>query len=254
MGDVHKTHEQHSTKKMSTFALLITALSVLIPTCVALDAVVLVKTTDAVDIQELKNVAGVSGVYRMGKVGFFWSLDGRGQELNHIWNYTIVGKGFIDSSSQDEFLSEISGMSFVERYVGYKLKTYKFDADYINDIIKKADPKHFVKRPMKAASPKPDCERPGERPIQMAMVRIGDEKVLLNSTGEFITKVAPALHLSYKYHGRVESSNVWDYLDVIDWVDSNTWCEYAQSQYARDANWKYAGSVKGVAVGFGVEV
>merc|ERR1712168_1453473 len=120
--------------------------------------------------------------------------------------------------------------------------------------IKKSDPKHFVKRPMKAASPKPDCERPEERPIEMVMVRIGDEKVLHNTTGEFITKVAPALHVSYKYHGQVESSNVWDYFEVIDWVDSNTWCEYRQSEYARYANWKSARAMKGIAVGFGVKV
>jgi len=248
----------HARKKMLLITLLIVACSVLIQNTVALDALIFLKTTDAVDIQALKNVAGVSSVVKYTGVGFFWSADGKGDELKHEWNYMVGGSGFKDKAAQEAFLAKISGMGFVELYAGYRLSTSPdFDADYINDMIKKADPKHFVKRPMKAASPKPECPKfdlkKGERLIEVALLRTVDKKIVEKIYHEYITKVFPALHVSWKYEGQADSSDVWDEVLAIDWGNAETFCEYFQSQFAKDLS-KYGNPYKGMAMGFVVKV
>ena len=70
-------------------------------------------------------------------------------------------------------------------------------------LFQNADPKHFVKRPMKAASPKPPClgsgmqVKKGESLKVISMVRIGDGKIMMQKGRELVMKVFPALKASY---------------------------------------------------------
>lgn len=244
---------------IATFSVLVLACSVFIQTTAALEAIVALKTTDAVDIQALKDIVGVDAVYRFGPASWFYSVDGRGKELQHPFNYIVVGKGFKDEAAQEAFLSEVSGMSFVELYAGYRLSDPSFhSADKLNTIMKKADPKHFVKRPMKAASPLPDCPtidlKKGERLIFVQMNRKGDGKAWTKMFGELIFRGFPPLRVSYKYVGLVDSSDVWDDVWIMDFVDVKTWCEYAQSQFAKDLGPIFALAFKGVAAGLAAQV
>ena len=122
---------------MSGIALLIFVCSIFIQNTVALEAIVALKTTDAVDIKALKNVAGVSSVYRVKPLWFF-SFDKKGQELNHAFNYVVVGKGLKDAAAQDALMSEVSGMDFVKLFAGYRLSPRPdgIDADKLNDMMK----------------------------------------------------------------------------------------------------------------------
>jgi len=224
----------------------------------SLEAGIVLKTTDAVDIQALKQITGVTAVYKLS-IGFFWSPDGRGKEMDHNWNYFVMGNGFKDAYAQDAFLSEVSGMSFVELYVGYRSSVPKgFSADELNDMMKKADPKHFVKRPMEKATPAPDCPKfdlqKGERLVELSISRFGDMKIMEKLGADLLSHVFPALGVTYKAIGQVDSSDAWDQFAVMDWADSATFCEYMQSQWAKDGGKKYSTAFKANAASFGVEV
>jgi len=243
---------------MLVIALLIATLCPFIQETVALEALVALKTTDAVDIKALKNVPGVSSVYRVMPF-FFFSPDERGRELNHPWNYIVVGSGLKDGAAQDAMMSQVSGMDFVELFAGYRLSApSSFGADKLNDIIKKADPKHFVKRPMKPASPKPDCPtidlKKGEKLKLIGMQRNGEKDAVAKMANELLLKVFPPLGVSYKYTGQVDSSRFWNFITIMDWVDTATWCEYGQSQWAKDAEAMFAKALEGVAQALAVEV
>jgi len=226
----------------------------------SLEAAIVLKTTDAVDVQALKQITGVTAVYRLAQSAeFFWSPDGRGKEMEHKWNYAVIGNGFKDTEAQDAFLSEVSGMSFVELYAGYRSSVPKgFSADELNDMMKKADPKHFVKRPMEKATPAPDCVKfdlkKGERLVELSITRFGDQKALEKFSIDLHSHVFPALGVTYKSLGSVDSSDAWDQFAVMDWVDAATFCEYMQSQWAKDGGKKYYSAFKANAAAFGVEV
>merc|ERR1711962_67480 len=224
-----------------------------------LEATVFLKTTDAVDIKALKNIAGVSSVYRLGPHFLFMSIDEKGQGLNHQWNYAVVAKGLKDSADQDRFMSEVSGMDFVELFAGYRLSVRPDqDAERINSYIKQADPKHFVKRPMRPASPRPPCPamhlKEGERLKIISMRRVGDIRSAMKAGHDVILTIFPALKVSYNYIGSVDSSQVWNTFDVVDWDDVATFCEYIQSQWVKDMPKKYPNLSKGFAAGLAVEV
>jgi len=228
-----------------------------------LEAVVVLKTTDTVDIETLKNVVGVTSVYRLG-FGLMWTIDGKGQELNHTFNYAVVGKGLKDEADQDRLMSEVSGMDFVELFSGYRLSVRpEQDVDKFNDYIKKADPKHFVKRPATPATPKPPCItmplKKGERLKFLQMGRLGeDRKKIEKENNELFTAVLPAFKMFYNYVGAVDSSQVWDFFAVQDLTDNETFCEWAQSQYAKEFVIRYSPIYpdisKGFASAFAVEV
>jgi hypothetical protein len=242
-----------------TLCVLLIASCVFIQTTNALEAIVALKTTKSVDIKALKNVAGVAAVYRLGPEGWFYSVDGRGTELQHPWNFVVVGNGFKDKSAQEAFLSEVSGMSFVELYAGYRLSVSSlYDADKLNKMMKKADPKHFVKRPMKAASPLPDCRvidlKKGERLILMSMSRTDKTKAAMKMARELVLRGFPPLGVSYKYVGEVDSSEVWEDFSIMDFIDVKTWCEHVQSQFAKDIGPIFARAMKAVAGGLVVQV
>jgi len=243
---------------MLAIALLIATCCLFIQETVGLEAIVALKTTDAVDIQALKNVPGVSSVYRVMPF-LFWSPDGKGGELNHPWNYVVVGSGLKDGAAQDAMMSQVSGMDFVELFAGYKLSVpFGFGADKLNDIIKKADPKHFVKRPMKQASPKPYCPtidlKKGDKLKLIAFQRMGEKDAATRMANELMLKIFPPLGLSYKYAGNVDSSRFWKLVSITDWVDTATWCEYVQSQWAKDAGPMFAKAFNAVADALAVEV
>jgi len=240
--------------------LTIAYLAIIQTKAASLEAGIVLKTTGAVDIQALKHVTGVTAVYRLDpSVAFFWSPDGRGKEMEHRWNYFVIGNGFEDTAAQDAFLAEVSGMSFVELYAGYRSSVPKgFSADQLNDMMKKADPKHFVKRPMEKATPAPDCPKfdlkKGERLVELSISRFGDQKSLEKFSFDLLQHVFPALGVTYKAIGQVDSSDAWDQFAVMDWVDSATFCEYMQSQWAKDGGKIYASAFKANAASFGVEV
>lgn len=243
---------------MLAIAVLIIASKLLVQNTVALEAVVALKTTNAVDIRALKNVTGSSSVYRVKPI-YFVSLDGKGQELNHQWNYVVFGTGFKDGASQDAFISEISAMHFVELFAGYRLSApAALSTDKLNDIIKNADPKHFVKRPMKPATPKPPCPtvdlKKGETLKMIGISRNGDQAQSAKLGQELLLRVFPSLRWLYTYLAQVDSGKVWDYAAIMDLHDTTTWCEYFQSQWVQDADKKYPKAMKGVADFFAIEV
>jgi len=224
-----------------------------------LEATVFLKTTGSVDIAALKNIAGVSSVYKFGPHFLFMSIDEKGQELKHQWNYAVVAKGLKDAADQDRLMSEVSGMDFVELFAGYRLSVLPGqDAERVNQHIKQADPKHFVNRPMTAASPKPPCPgiplKEGERLKIVSMRRVGDIRSAMKAGRDVILTVFPALKVSYNYIGQVDSSQVWNTFDVVDWNNVETFCEYIQSQWVRDMPKKYPNLSKGFAAGLAVEV
>ena len=83
-------------------------------------------------------------------------------------------------------------------------------------------------------------------------------------------EVAKFLHASFlhvwitaftRYNlGEVDASQcsgipiVWQWFAVTDVVDADTWCEYMQSQWAKDLGTKFPWAIVGLAVGLGVEV
>merc|ERR1711931_374453 len=255
--DLFKPIAGHARNRMSAIVFLILGCSLFIQNTVALEAFVALKTTDGVDIKALKNVVGVSVVYRVKGLAF-WS--DKGQELNHEWNYVVMGKGLKDGAAQDAFMSQVSGMDFVELFAGYRLSTRTgVDARAFNQIIKKADPKHFVERPMTPQSPKPDCTitfdlKKGETSKLITIDRNGDMKILAKLHKELFSSIFPSLGWFYKYTGMVDSSQVWDSVSIIDVHDIPTFCEYLQSQWLKEAGPRYAGVSKGIAINMAVEV
>lgn len=241
---------------MSPIILLVIGCTVLVQNSVALEAFVALKTTDAVDIQELKAVAGVSAVYKVNPFAF-WSVDGKGKELENEWNYVVTGKGFKDEAAQNSFMSEISGKSFVELFAGYRM-SHEFDAADLNAMMKKADPKHFVKRPMKPTQPKPDCPsidmKPGQKLFIMSFVRQGDEGTFNNLTKQFFYQLFPGLKVTYAYVGQVDSTDAWESFSILDWVDQATWCEYVQSQWVNDRASVFYSAYRGSASALAVKV
>merc|ERR1719285_910771 len=156
-------------------------------------------------------------------------------------------------------MSEVSGMDFVELFAGHRLSVPRgVGADELNDIIKKADPKHFVKRPMKPVSPKPYCPtidlKKGEKLKLIWFQRNREMDAAAKMAHELLLKIFPPLGISYQYVGQVDSSRVWNYLNIMDWVDTATWCEYLQSQWVRDRAPMFGKAYNGAAEALAVEV
>lgn len=77
--------------------------------------------------------------------------------------------------------------------------------------FKKADPAHFIKRPLKPASPTPDCINmrmvKGERLkfIQMVRYKKGKDidEIKRRMSRDWLLKIFPALKGSYNYAGKL---------------------------------------------------
>lgn len=250
---------------MWKLALLCMGCSLLVQHLDALEAVVFVKASYTKGmIEAIKNVNGVTNVYYT-KPLFIFTGDEKGNEVKDEWNYVVLGKDLKDVAAQDKLISEVGNLTFVKNYAGYRLRTLpNQNADALNTIMKNADPAHFVKRPMKPATPKPDCSyihlAKGERLKMIQLNRSGDKKMLEKMGHEWLLTVFPALKGSYDYVGGVDASQcsgipiVWDGFGVTDFVDVDTFCEYTQSQWVKDIQVKYPGVFKGLGIGIGVEV
>jgi len=246
-------------KKMSALVLLLIGSCTLLPNIDAsLEATVYVKS-DAADIRALKNVAGVSAVYKIKPLAW-WSVDKKGQELNQLFTHVVVGKGLKDAAAQNKLISDVATLDFVQTSVGYRLNVdERFGVAKLNEWIKKANPKFFVKRPMKAASPKPPCLRmdlkEGQTLKVMTIARRGDMRMMEKMGRELLMRIFPALKASYTFIGQVDASHksVWNDFTIMDYIDNDAWCEYAQSQYGKDFPRKFPNVFKGMGVALAVE-
>merc|ERR1712062_201832 len=228
--------------------LLLAFVSLALAQCVhqsdALEAVVFVKTTYTKGMVEaFKNVPGVTNVYYAKSLFLFMDGD-KGKELKDEWNYVVLGKDLKDTAAQDEVITGVGKLSFVANYAGYRLKTNPHgDAATLNAIMKKADPAHFVKRPMKPQFPKPDCARmhlgKGDKMKLIQLQVINNGEMAERMGREMILRLFPSLKAQYDYIGGVEKSecsgipHIWQSFIVMDFVDNDTWCEYTQSQWAK---------------------
>ena len=131
---------------MSSIVFLVIGCCFIVPKIDAsLQSTVFLKTTGAVDIKALKNVAGVSTVYRV-KPLYFYSVDEKGEELNRKWNYIVVGKDLKDAEAQNKFISDVGSMDFVKLHTGYRLSDHpQFSTEMVNGLMKVYIAPHFFK-------------------------------------------------------------------------------------------------------------
>jgi len=209
------------------------------------DAVVVIKASDAVDVQALKNVAGTSAVYRVKRLNFYSNpvyqgrYDPRGEYMTTQWNYLVLGKGFTTKQAKTTFKNAVKALDFVEVACDISLTVNPhFNHEDMNDVMANASPSNFVERPMErgmdVACDKVTIDGIGDdgRALVIHFSKYGDERELKKYAGNLLRKVFPALGAKYLYSA-VSSDGDFDAFTIMDYVNKATWCEYALSKWAK---------------------
>merc|ERR1712002_572416 len=189
---------------------------------IAEDAVVVIKTTGAVDVQALKNIAGTSAVYKVKRLNFYANpvyqgkQDPSGKYMKTEWDFLVLGKGFASTAAKVAFAHKIKALGFVSVTCEIDLKVNPhFNHNDMNRVMANAPSANFVKRPMAKAINVP-CDK-------VSIDGIGDDGQAL---------VFPSLGAKYVYSA-VSRNGDFDAFTIMDYKNKATWCEYALSSYVK---------------------
>lgn len=232
----------HSTTAVVLFALVGLA--------IAKDAVVVLKTSDAVDVQALKDVEGATAVYKVKRLNFYNDPVYKGElkpgKFREVaWNYVVLGK---DVKSKESFRKAVVSLPFVEKHSTLGLDKFPhFVVADLNKMMLKAPKKNFVKRPLAPAVSSYGCDDivvDGSSDKDVLVMHLSKhacdtpkacEKTLKKYTGMLFYTVFPALGVTYEYSGRAEKGDTsFSAFTILKFGPKKTWCEYALSKFVRN--------------------
>jgi len=228
---------------MSNAIILFLVCSSLTGVTYALDAVVAIRASGAVDIQALRNVAGTSAVYKVKRLNFFLNpvyklkYNPPKEYTQTKWNYMVLGQGFSSVAERTAYMNKITSFHFVLEKITLGLTVNPhFNHAELNKIMAKAPRANLVKRPLKAARTD-GCDKitvdDSGRALVASFSKYGDERELKKYAGNLLMRVWPALGATYSYSA-VSDEGKFDAFTIMDYVDKATWCEYALSELVKN--------------------
>merc|ERR1711962_235958 len=269
MGTLYSTFKNNvctSANMLSNTVTLLLACTYFTTLAVADDAVVVLKASSAIDVPALKNVQGTVAVYRVKRLNFYSNAvykgkyNPPGEYVKTEWNYVVLGKGFANAAAKKVYMNKIASFSFVEEHssIGLTVNPH-FNHANLNKIMANAPKKNFVKRPMKAAY-KSGCDKitvegidADKKALVISFSKYGDEKALKRYAGQLLMRVFPALGAQYAYSA-VADDGKFDAFTIMDYVNKDTWCEYALSKYVKRNVPQFTKSFKAMAALSAVEL
>jgi len=193
------------------------------------DVMVMLEATDNINVDSIKKISHTEAVYKVKSL----------LKPEVKWNFAVLAKGFSSDKEKEAYVSEITGLSSVEKSDSMVIKPSSGVVTFVNYFMKITRALGNIigflpTRPLKPEiPPQVECDTvdigSDEALMAFSFMRPGDEKSFKEYGWLMMTRVLPVLNLEFIYQG-VPDSKRWKLMNIQKYDSKKTFCEYMESE------------------------